>query len=333
MLDWGRFAREIESAERVLVTTHVRPDADALGSELGMAALLAAAGKDLTIFNASPTPTRYRFLDPEGDRIDFLRPGVTAPPSQPDLIIVVDTGTWSQLAGLADWVRNSPAKRLVVDHHVTQDDLGGPALVDVSAPACGILVYEGFVARGTPISPDTADALFAAIAMDTGWMHHPNTNSRALDALARLTDAGARPADIYRELFERNSPGRYRLMGRLFEAIQLGEEGRLAEATITLGDVQRAGAHMMDTEDFVQLLMGVVGVESAALCFVQVGGGTKVSLRSRGGVDCAALAARFGGGGHKPAAGATMKGDAPESARRKILAALVEEMRAIRAAA
>jgi phosphoesterase RecJ-like protein len=167
--------------------------------------------------------------------------------------------------------------------------------------------------------------LFAAIAMDTGWMHHSNTDPRALRSLAVLVERGAAPAEIYRQLFERNSPSRYRLMGTLFNRIERELEGRLSHATVRWNDIGAAGAHPMDTEDFVQLLMGIDGVETALLFIEQEGGGTKVSFRSRGRLDCAATAGLFGGGGHQLAAGASVA-DAPEIIRGKILRVVRERL-------
>src|SRR5262245_31025480 len=132
-LPWRQLEGLIAEAERIVLTTHVRPDGDALGSELAMADLLIQRGKEVAIFNPSPTPQRYQFLDPTGARIGFLRPGRDRPAFEPDLLIVLDTGTWSQLADLAPYFRASAASKAVIDHHATQDDLGALRLVDVAA--------------------------------------------------------------------------------------------------------------------------------------------------------------------------------------------------------
>lgn len=305
-LPWDELKSAIDKVDSVLLTTHVRPDGDALGSELGMAELLEMFGKKVEIYNSSPTPPRYRFLDAAGTRIGYQIEGVGEPKSKPDLFIVLDTGTWSQLAGLTSYVRQLDVPRFVVDHHVTQDDLGATRIVDSDAPACGILVYRAFRHFGMKPSPVAAEALFAAIAMDTGWMHHSNTTPEVLSVLAELVELGAQPNEIYRQLFESDSPARLKLLGIMLSHLKTDCDGKLAYSFVTQQDIRNAQAHPMDTEDFITLPMAVAGVDAAALFIEQREGGTKISLRSRGLIDCSATAALFGGGGHKPAAGATV---------------------------
>ena len=307
MLDWKALNNLISEADRVLITTHVRPDGDALGSELAMADLLVQKGRDVEIFNASPTPERYAFLDPDGTRINSLRDGEGAPASDPDLLVVLDTGTWSQLAGLADYVRQSKAAKVVIDHHQSQDELGALRLVDTTAPACAMLVHRAFSELGGTLTEESATALFTGIAMDTGWLHHSNTTSDALNTLSELVAAGAKPHVIYRDLFERNSYARIKLLGTMSGRIELRMNGRLAISDVYQQDIAQCAAHPMDTEDFINVPMSIDGVETSLLFIEQSGGGTKVSFRTRGKIDCSAVAEQFGGGGHRPAAGASIE--------------------------
>ncbi|MFO0947403.1 MAG: bifunctional oligoribonuclease/PAP phosphatase NrnA [Planctomycetota bacterium] len=306
MLSWHELDRWITEAESILLTTHVRPDGDALGSELAFADLLIQRGKEVEIFNASPTPERYRFLDPVGDRVHFLRLGNEKPKIDPDLIIILDTGTWSQLAGLADYVRQSKARKVVIDHHVSQDELGALRLVDTSAAACGMLVHQAFVQFKQEITPHAAKAMFVAIATDTGWMRHSNCSPQVLETLAHLVAGGAQPHEVYRNIFEQNRLERLRLMCVMIDRIELRAEGRLATSYVLWEDIIAAKAHPMETEDFINYPLTVKGVETAILFIGQVEGGTKVSFRSRGGLNVAEIAEQFGGGGHRPAAGASM---------------------------
>lgn len=306
MLSWQELDRWITEAESILLTTHVRPDGDALGSELALADLLIQRGKEVEIFNASPTPERYRFLDPTGDRIHFLHLGLEKPKMEPDLIIILDTGTWSQLAGLADFVRQSKARKVVIDHHVSQDELGALRLVDTSAAACGMLVHQAFQQLKHEITPHAARALFVAIATDTGWMRHSNCSAEVLETLSQLVAGGARPHEVYRNIYEQNRLERLKLMCVMIERIDLRVDGRLATSYVLWEDIIAANAHPMETEDFINYPLTVRGVEAAILFIGQLEGGTKVSFRSRGGLNVASIAEQFGGGGHLPAAGASM---------------------------
>ena len=306
MLEWPRLDSLVRESERVLLTTHVRPDGDALGSELALAELLTQKGKEVEIFNASPTPDRYSFVDPDRTRIRAMENGIGAPRIDPDLVMVLDTGTWSQLAGLTDYVKRSTARKVVIDHHATQDDLGALRLVDEGAAACCMLVHEAFGQLGGTLTPQAADNLFLGIAMDTGWVRHSNTSAEVLETLGRLVTAGARPTELYRQLFETNSAARLRLLGRMLGRLATSLDGRLVTGVVHQEDIRAAGAHPMDTEDFITYPMSVAGAESALLFIEQHGGGTKVSFRTRGPLDCSKLAEQFGGGGHRPAAGASL---------------------------
>jgi phosphoesterase RecJ-like protein len=324
MLDWSEFKRRIDEAERVMLTTHVRPDGDALGSELAMRNLLEKLGKRVEIFNPSPTPSRYGFLDPQRT-VGWLSSETPAPRLAPDLIVVLDTGTWSQLPGLRGFFEASPAAKVVVDHHRTQDDLGALRLVDTSASACGMLVYAAFRALEVAIDADAAGWLFVAIATDTGWLHHSNSTPEVFAALGELTTLGAKPHELYRQIYECNSLGRLRLLGRLLQRIELRRDGRLAWAQVSRQDIADSDAHPMDTEDFIAQLMGVAGVESAVFFVEQAGGrATKISFRSRSGADCSKFAERYGGGGHQAAAGATVEWPLAAAVERVLPAAEAE---------
>ncbi|HVJ79627.1 MAG TPA: bifunctional oligoribonuclease/PAP phosphatase NrnA [Planctomycetia bacterium] len=306
MLAWSELARLVEAAGRVRLSTHVRPDGDALGSELGMAALLEQKGKSVEILNPSGVPERYRFLDPPGTRFASIDVD-PAPDEEPDLWIILDTGTYSQLPGLHDLLRTTTAKKVVIDHHRTQDDLGALSLVDGDSSACGMLVYEAFHELGGVLTADAANALFLAIATDTGWMRHPNSTPEVFAALGDLVRHGADPAALFRAVYERNSPGRMRLLATLLQKIEFAAGSSFAYASISQAEIAAAGAHPMDTEDFITYPMSIAGVDAAVLLIEQRGGASaKASFRSRTGLDCSKLAERFGGGGHRAAAGATL---------------------------
>jgi phosphoesterase RecJ-like protein len=321
MIDWSPLHDLIETHDRFLVTTHVRPDGDALGSEVGMAGLLRQKGKDVRVVNASPTPPRYAYLDPDKTLFEWF--GTQVKPAQladREVAIILDLSSWNQLGDMADLIRRFAGPRIIIDHHVSQDDLGATVFKDPTAEATGILVLRASQALGATLTPEIAQGLFTAIAMDTGWFHHSNTRSATLRAVAELVDAGAPINQIYRNLFEQNTLARLKLIGETLRHLRTDLDGRVAYATITKDDLHRTGAIPQDSEDLVDYTVSMRGVELGLLFIEQLRGGAKVSIRTRSSLDCAALAAQFGGGGHKEAAGATINAPMPECVQRVLAA-------------
>jgi phosphoesterase RecJ-like protein len=306
-INWSPLSDLIATHNRFLVTTHVRPDGDALGSEVGMVGLLRQKGKDVRVVNASRTPPRYDYLDPAGTLFEHY--GSQATPENlgdREVVIILDLSAWSQLGDVAGFVRDFPGPRLVVDHHVSQDDLGATYLKDTSAEATGTLVVRAAHALGVSITTEMATGLLTAIAMDTGWFRHPNTRPETLTTAAELIGSGARIEEIYRLLFERSTLGRLRMLGESLASLKTDLGGRIAYATVTREDFERTGAIPQDTEDLVDYTVSIDGVEVGLLFIEQARGGIKLSARSRKGLDCAHLLSQFGGGGHKAAAGAML---------------------------
>ena len=321
-IDWTPLSDVIARHDRFLVTTHVRPDGDALGSEVGMVGLLRQKGKDVRVVNASRTPPRYDYLDPDGTLFEHF--GSLAGPedlADREVVIILDLSAWSQLGDVADFVRTFPGPRVVVDHHVSQDDLGATYLKDVKAEATGTLVFQAVEAFGAACTPAMATGLLTAIAMDTGWFRHPNTKPETMRTAARLIEAGASVSTIYQLLFERSTLGRLKMLGESLASLQTELGGRIAYATVTRDDFDRTGAIPQDTEDLVDYTVSVTGVEVGLLLIEQARGGIKLSVRSRTGVDCSRLAGQFGGGGHKAAAGAMLPDPMSESLARVLDAA------------
>jgi phosphoesterase RecJ-like protein len=322
-LDWAPFVELVRRHQRFVLITHVRPDGDALGSALALALALESVGKSARVTVASVIPPRYDFLDTQRRVRRFHPPGDEY--RDADAIVVLDTGTWNQVGDAGELIRALDVPKLVIDHHITQDDLGAIRLVDTSAEACGRLVFEGLSALGSPLSPEAAHCLFVALAMDTGWFRHSNTSAASYELAGRLTAAGARPTDAYRDLFEQNTLGRLYLTGRVLDRLRRSFEGRVCFTVIRRSDYLETGATPQESEDLVNHTLAMPGVEVGVFFAEQPRGGVKVSLRSRGRVDVARVAERFGGGGHKAAAGATLD-DPLESAHNRILSAVAEAL-------
>jgi phosphoesterase RecJ-like protein len=313
-IDWSPFVELVRRHQRFLITTHVRPDPDGLGSQLALADVLEGMGKEVHLVIASNWPPRYNFLDPQRRIARFSPPGT--PFQNIDAIVVLDTGTWNQLGDFGPFMKASPAAKAVIDHHLSQDDLGGIRLLDTSAEATGRLVWEAAHALGRPLSPAAANALFAAVATDTGWFRHKNTSAATFALAQELVRAGADPTRLYDQIYELTTLARQHLYGLVLSRLRVIEDGRVAYTEIQKTDYAATGAIPQDTEDMVNCTRAIAGVEVGLFFLEQPDGGVKISFRSRAAVDVAKVAEQFGGGGHRLASGATLPTTLPEAQRR-----------------
>ena len=322
-VDWNDFKETIAKYQSFVLVSHIRPDCDALGSELGMACVLRAIGKDVRIINAHDTPPALQFLDPAGD-IEVLNRDVEADDIEPDCIMILDTSAWAQIGAMAQVVEETRAAKLIVDHHLGEDDMGATLFKDTSAEATGHLVVQAADALGVDISREMATPLYAAIATDTGWFRFGSTTPETYRCIARLVEAGASPPEIYSDLYERDTLGRLKLRGRILSRTTAELEGRLVYTWVLAEDFEQTGAMPSDTEDAINLTLAIQGTEAAVIMIEQLKGGFKLSFRSRCAMNCNEVANKFGGGGHKAAAGAFVEGNI-ESVKDKVLP-IVREM-------
>jgi phosphoesterase RecJ-like protein len=325
-LDWTPFVDFVRRHQRFVLTTHVRPDGDGLGSMLALADLLEQHGKQVHMTVASALPPRYDFLDPQKRIQRFVPPGDAY--RDVDGAIVLDTGTWGQLGDFGTFLRTLTVSKVVIDHHLTQDDLGALRLVDTSAEATGRLVFEAITALGGPLRENAAHCLFVALAMDTGWFRHSNTTPATFTLAALLESSGAKPTPAYDALFERSTLGRLKLTGLILDRLQTALDGKVAYTEIRRDDYAQTGALPQDSEDLVNFTRSLIGVEVGLFFMEQPRGGVKVSFRSQARVDVAKVAEQFGGGGHRLASGAILEGSL-EDARTRVLASVAAALAAL----
>jgi phosphoesterase RecJ-like protein len=326
---WREFVDLVAANESFVLTTHMRADCDALGSEMAMASALEALGKKVRVVNSDSVPPHIQFMDPHR-RIETLGENVLPSElltSDVDVMMVLDTSAWQQLGPMGEVIRASNALKVVIDHHVSGDEMGAIVFKDDSAEANGRLVLEAIEALGVPVSEEMASALFAAIATDTGWFRFPSVGAMTYAAVEKLVAAGASPSDMFGQLYEQNTLARVQLHGRIMKSILVDADGRVAHAVATLEDIAATGAEASDSEDVVNRLLTIAGVEVAALLVAVEPALTKVSLRSQGEFDVRAVAEKFGGGGHRAASGLRINAPVAE-AREQIVRALSEKMMA-----
>ncbi|QDT58423.1 NanoRNase/pAp phosphatase [Stieleria bergensis] len=327
MINWKRFVDQISHYQSFVLVSHVRPDCDALGSELGMAHLLRKLGKDVRIINAHRTPPALQFIDP-ANTIEVLGDNDLEPEDiSPDCFLILDTSAWGQLGDMADVIQRSKADRMVLDHHVGEDDLGATMYKDYQAEATGTLVVQAADAFEIPLTRQMATPLFAAIATDTGWFRFPSVNAETYRIIARLMDTGVVPAEMYADLYERDTLAKIKLRGLILSRTATELDGALMHTYVESKDFEALGAVPSDTEDSINMTLAVRGAKAAVIFIGQPRGGFKISLRSRCQMDANEIASHFGGGGHKAAAGAFQEGNLDEI-RDKVLAAMIAAMEA-----
>ncbi|MEM1067996.1 MAG: DHH family phosphoesterase [Planctomycetota bacterium] len=306
-VQWKAFTDQISHYESFVLVSHIRPDCDALGSELGMAEVLRTIGKKVRIINAHRTPPALQFLDPAGN-IEVLGDDVEAEDISTDCIMILDTSAWAQLGDMGDVIRTSRADKMVLDHHVGEDDLGATMYKDYQAEATGHLVVQAADALGVSLTRKIAVPVFAAIATDTGWFRFGSVTAETYRVIARLVDAGVVPSEVYGDLYERDTIGRVKLRGLILSRTVSEMDGTLVHTYVNKEDFEAMGALPSDTEDAINLTLAVEGTLAAVIFVGQVRGGYKLSFRSRCGLNCNEIACQFGGGGHKAAAGAFLEG-------------------------
>ena len=302
-----------DRASRVLLTTHVRPDGDALGSVAALAIALRAKGKVADILLLSKLPSKYRFvLEEPGLGHTDLAVGPAPDFASYDTLVVADTGTFSQLPGLEKVIPEFERRGgrggavLVVDHHRTQEGWGRVRVVDTAAASATELIGRLLKLWNVPLTAELAEVLYVGIVSDTGWFAFSNTTSTTLRLTADLMDAGANPDRLYQRLFQSEREPRLRLQSRAQSSLQLLAGGRLAVITVRAADFTETGAAVPDTENLINFPLQLAAVEMSLLVTETPppdNATIKVSCRSKGKVDVARFAEQFGGGGHARASG------------------------------
>lgn len=313
-INWEPLRPIIAANQRFVISSHVRPDADAIGSEIGLARVLQALGKSVQIINHSPTPPNLFFLDPQKDVKQLGVSATAADVASAQVHFIVDTSSWIQLNDVGKAMRDAKSLRIVIDHHVSADDLGATEFKDTQCEATGSLIFDLAQFLKVDLTPDAATALFAAIATDTGWFRFSAVTSLTMRRIAHLMEYGASPSQIFRELYEQSTVARMHLVGRALSRMVLDCNGQLAYLSIPWSDFEETGAVSSDTEDLVNECLKVTGTKGAFIAIEMQSKQVKVSFRSRSeGLDVAKIAEQFGGGGHRQAAGATLTSPLPEA--------------------
>lgn len=311
----NQIAEIIKKGRSFLVTSHVRLDGDAVGSELALYGALRGLGKDVVVYNQDRTPQLYAFLPDAGVIVNRL-----GPLDGYDAVFVLDC---SEIERVGDEAPRIAGVRQIVniDHHISNDRYGHLTLTDPEASSTGEMVFRLLDEMGLEITGDMAVNLYTAILTDTGAFRYSNTGPGTFAAAGRLLEKGADPAWIAQQVYETFPAVKIRLLGRALTTLEFDWQGRIAALTVSKRMLDEAGAQWEHTEGFVEYPRSIEGVQVAAF-LSEIGEGTyKVSLRSKGRFNVEEVARKFGGGGHINAAACRIPGDA-ETVKKKLFEAI-----------
>lgn len=303
----AEIGRVLRAHQRFAVLSHVRPDGDALGSQLALALSLQQLGKDVTVWNEDGLLEKYNFL-PGGERL-------TQPPREPqdfDVAVALDTATQNRLGTAGESVRH--AKTWInIDHHPSNPGYGDLVYIDPTSPATGQILFELIQSQQLPIDPAIAENLFVAISTDTGSFQYPNTTTRTFEIGAELVRGGVDVGRVSQLLYENYPRRRTELLRELLGTMRFEAGGKIASFSLSLKVAADLKVKPEDNEGLIDHLRAIQGVIVAVFFEELTDGKVRVSMRSKSeAVDVSAICQKFGGGGHKLAAGARVRGTLAE---------------------
>lgn len=307
-------AERIANASKIVLTTHIRPDGDALGSLLGLYHYLLAAGKKVSMLLDDDVPPMYRFL-PGFEHISRPDAGRRA-----DLLIILDASDEDRIGGVKDMVKGPT---LNIDHHVSNTGFADFSWVDSQAAATGEMILQLLLKNQADISPDIAACLYTAIATDSGFFRYANTTADTFRHAARLVEHGARPQEVSEHL-EAKPLASVLALGKVLATLEMHAANRVACLTLTKDIMEEIKEY---SEGLVNYPRNIEGVEVAIMFKEADDDNVRVSFRSRG-VDVCKLAMSFGGGGHVRAAGCTVKGRI-QGVKEQVLSLTLQQFQAI----
>jgi phosphoesterase RecJ-like protein len=317
---FSEIAQALNGADRIAILSHVRPDGDAIGSQLALALSLVQLGKTVVAWNEDGLLGSFRFLN----RSDIIQ----KPPIEQqdfDVVVALDTATQQRLGKTLDAI--GKAKTWInIDHHASNPGYGDLVYIDTAAAATGEIIYEFLRDANFPLTYEAADALYAAISTDTGSFHYPNTTSRSFEIAAELIKAGVDAGTICRNLYESYPKRRMQLVARILPNAAFDLDDKIASLALPQTITHELGIQPDDVDgliDYVRCIRSVI----VAIFFEELADGKiRISMRSKDArIDVSRICMQFGGGGHPLAAGARMRGSL-EEVRHKILKRVIDEV-------
>lgn len=294
---------EIKNGKSFLVSSHVNPEGDAVGSLLSLALGLKGLKKDVTAYLYDPVPKTFKFLpfaDKVANKIDENKIY--------DAVFAVDCGQKDRLGEDFSRIKNK-GKVINIDHHATNDCFGDINVIDADACAAGEIVYDLLREIPVSITRDIAINIYTSILTDTGSFRYSCTTPKAFGIAGEMLRLGADPWDISQRIYESNSANKIKLLASVLNTLELTSDGKVASLVVTLDMLNKANATKELADGFVNYARTIEGVEVGVLFREAKQGEYKISMRSKGKIDVAEISLELGGGGHMNAAGCNIKGN------------------------
>jgi phosphoesterase RecJ-like protein len=319
---FAQIKHTLDAATRILVASHVRPDADAYGSSIAMALHLKALGKDVTVWNEEGMTEKFRYL-PESSLVEL-------PPAHEkhdfDVFLALDTSTKERLGRVLKATGNVTTW-LNIDHHVSNHRYGDLNYIDDTSPATGQILYDYFTETGAVVTPAMAENLYAAISTDTGSFQYDKTSPHTFRLIAELVEKGVNVPEISRKMYDSYPRRRLELLKALLNSARFDCDDRVASFSLSLETAKTLAVLPEDNEGLIDHLRAVEGVQVAVFFEELPENKVRVSMRSKEPrFDVCKICGLFGGGGHAQAAGARLTGPL-EQAEEKVLEAICHEVR------
>jgi phosphoesterase RecJ-like protein len=307
MIDFKKLADIIKSNHSFLITTHVNPDADAIGSEIAFYKLLSMLGKKSKIINHSSTPYNIKFLDTDNVIEKYDESIHKKYFDTSDVLVALDFNRSDRMVSMSNTFLESKKLKICIDHHQDPEDFVDFKFIDIDYAATGHILFD-FIRRTKIINlnKDIAAPLYAAIMTDTGSFRFERTTAELHRLVAELLDTGIDPTDIYDQLYDESKLSKIKLLGKCLSSLELIVNNSIGYMILTQKDFNELNAIESDTENFVNFIISIEGVK-LGLLFIELKNGFKVSFRSKGKIPANKLAGVFGGGGHLNAAGARFR--------------------------
>ena len=319
MIDFKKLQDIITNNQTFLITTHVNPDADAIGSEIAFYKLLSILGKKSRIVNHSSTPYNLDFLDSESVIEKYDESKHISIFNSLDVLVALDFNRVERLVSMEKGFTDSKQLKICIDHHQDPEDFVDYQFINSDFAATGHILYD-FIKNTNivDINKEIAIPLYAAIMTDTGSFRFERTNAELHRLIADLLEKGVNPSDVYDLLYDESKFSKIKMLGKCLSSLKLIANNKIGYMELTQKDFNEYDALESDTENFVNFILSIEGVRLGIL-FIELKNGFKVSFRSKGLIPVNKLAGEFGGGGHINAAGARFRDKEMTSMITKIL--------------